>query len=306
MDRPLNLTKAFGCCTIDTVTEFAFAKCFNDLDDPDFHSEMSNVLTQLLGQVHAITHLPWMLIMMNSLPVPLQEIVQPGLIVVNKYHDVNNQAHLKFSPVANIQKMIKEQVRLVKKSKERGADPPSHTTIFNEILDSKLPPEELTVKRLGEEANIIIGAGSDTVKHALAVATFYVLDNTHIHQKLRAELLEAMPEWDSTLTLPELEALPYLNAVIQEGKVDIPLLNSCLLTMTAALRLSYGVSQRSPRISPHETIKYKEYVIPPKYAISMDAVRTCTTTRVSSRTVTPSNPSAGWGPLRNTNDFQNT
>lgn len=113
----------------------------------------------------------------------------------------------------------------MKKSKEKGADQPSHTTIFNEILNSKLPPEEMTVRRLAEEANIIVGAGSDTVKHTLAVATFYVLDNEQIQQKLRRELREAMPERDSTLPLTELEALPYLNAVIQEG-INISLVNS--------------------------------------------------------------------------------
>lgn len=92
MDRPLNLTKAFGCCTIDTITEFAFAKCHNDLDNPDFHSGLSDVLAQLLGQVHAITHLPWVLKMMNSIPISVQEIVQPGLVVVNKYHGVSNSS----------------------------------------------------------------------------------------------------------------------------------------------------------------------------------------------------------------------
>lgn len=39
-----------------------------------------------------------------------------------------------------------------------------------------------------------------------------------------------------------------------------------------ALRLSYGVSQRSPRISRTAPFEYRGQIIPPGYAISMDPV----------------------------------
>jgi cytochrome P450 len=44
------------------------------------------------------------------------------------------------------------------------------------------------------------------------------------------------------------------------------------LTGIEALRLSYGVTQRSPRFSPNEAIQYGGYTIPPNYGIGMDAV----------------------------------
>jgi cytochrome P450 len=40
----------------------------------------------------------------------------------------------------------------------------------------------------------------------------------------------------------------------------------------AGLRLSYGVAQRSPRISPKESLQYKDRVIPPGFPVSLDAV----------------------------------
>jgi cytochrome P450 len=92
-----------------------------------------------------------------------------------------------------------------------------HKTIFSELLDSDLPPEELSVKRLGEEANIILGAATETIKGALTVATFHLLNNPTLHKKLREELLSAIPEKDTILPLPDLEKLPYLTACIQEG-----------------------------------------------------------------------------------------
>jgi len=71
---------------------------------------------------------------------------------------------------------------------------------------------------------------------------------------------------DSPIKLPKwstLEQLPYLSAVILE-----------------AIRLSYGVATRLPRIAPDETLIYKgkfgdkpvEHIIPPGTAIGMSSV----------------------------------
>lgn len=52
----------------------------------------------------------------------------------------------------------------------------------------------------------------------LTVATFHVLDKPHILKRLRIELTEAMPNPSDILAWDELEKLPYLSAVIAEGK----------------------------------------------------------------------------------------
>ncbi|RAL59832.1 hypothetical protein DID88_000461 [Monilinia fructigena] len=69
---------------------------------------------------------------------------------------------------------------------------------------------------------------------------FHLLDNPNLLQTLRDELKEAMPDRYARANLKDLEALPFLNAVANEG-----------------LRLSYGISTRLPRISPYETMAYK-------------------------------------------------
>lgn len=94
--------------------------------------------------------------------------------------------------------------------------------MLHELLDSDLPPAELTVERLNQEANILIGAGSDTVKHTLAVATFYVLNDPDVHRRLYEELLTALPSHSTVLSLSDLEKLPYLTAVIQECESPTP------------------------------------------------------------------------------------
>jgi cytochrome P450 len=92
-----------------------------------------------------------------------------------------------------------------------------HKTIFSELLNSDLPLEEVSAKRLGEEANIILGAATETTKGALTVATFHLLNNPTLQKKLREELVSAIPEKNTILPLPDLEKLPYLTACIQEG-----------------------------------------------------------------------------------------
>ena len=54
-------------------------------------------------------------------------------------------------------------------------------------------------------------------------------------------------------SLQQLEQLPYLTAVIQEG-----------------LRLAMGVIARIIRVSPNQVLSYKGYNFPPGTAVSMD------------------------------------
>lgn len=106
------------------------------------------------------------------------------------------------------------------KDLEHGGDEKvRHKTVFGEILQSNLPPEELTPSRLQDEAVIIVTAGIGPVKMTMCVACFHVLDNPSVYGQLYQELLTAFPDSTIQPTLPELEKLPYLTAVIQECKI---------------------------------------------------------------------------------------
>ena len=59
-------------------------------------------------------------------------------------------------------------------------------TIFEEILQSKLPPEDKTQKRLAEEAQIVIGGGVETTAFTLCIATFHIINTPRISQRLHA------------------------------------------------------------------------------------------------------------------------
>jgi len=102
-------------------------------------------------------------------------------------------------------------------SKEKEAEQPLLKTIFNEMFNSDLPPEEISVERLKDEAAVFVGAGTNTVRNTLHIASFNVLSPA-IHSRLREKLTKAMLNKNITLPWAELESLPYLSAVIQECK----------------------------------------------------------------------------------------
>ena len=96
----------------------------------------------------------------------------------------------------------------------------------------------------------------------MSVITFQLLANPDKLRKLKDELAAAIPDLNAVPTSAELERLPYLSAVIQEG-----------------LRLHAPGTARLQRVAPDAALLYrdrsaeKEWSIPAGTAVSMD-VRT--------------------------------
>ncbi|KAH8432378.1 uncharacterized protein LDX57_010018 [Aspergillus melleus] len=127
-------------------------------------------------------------------------------------------------------------------------------------MEAKMPPSEKSVQRLHQEAELIILAGFSTTGSTASPLIFELLANPDKLNKLRAELLQALPNPDSPMSLSELEKLPYLSAVIQEG-----------------LRMHPGGILRMQRISPDKPLQYIDprtgttTTFAPGTSISMDA-----------------------------------
>ena len=125
-------------------------------------------------------------------------------------------------------------------------------TVFQALLQSNLPAEEISETRLQHEAMSVVGAGLETINTVLTLACFHVYDNPAIFERLRNELNAAIPNIANPPSLAELQRLPYLSACIEE-----------------ALRLSYGTTTRGPRVSRTQATHYGPYVLPPNTEISM-------------------------------------
>ena len=105
-------------------------------------------------------------------------------------------------------------------------------------------------------------AGTLTTAWTLEVIMYWLITQPDTLRKLKDELKTIMPTPDAVVPLPQLEKLPYLNAVINEG-----------------LRLTYGVSGRLARISPDKALEYTDptnghtWTIPPGTPVGMTSVQ---------------------------------
>lgn len=135
-----------------------------------------------------------------------------------------------------------------RKRKDESGNPTkdNHTTIIDEFLQSDLPKEELSHERLKQEACSITGAAIETTKSALSLASFHITDNPDIYQRLHEELVQAMPDLSAKpLSVPELEKLPYLNAVVQESTQTLPLPHKSSLLPAITCTLPHQHSRAS-------------------------------------------------------------
>ncbi|KAH6674962.1 putative cytochrome P450 [Halenospora varia] len=251
----VTLSSAFSCMTTDVVTEYAFARSYDFLstDSPGFET---NLHEAILGGSEIglfVKQFPWMLRILQALPPAVVGKLNPTM-----------KSYLTF------QKDMKAQIQEVKQGLDESSEK-AGTTIFHELLTGSLPDQEKTVERLWQEGQIIVGAGTETTAWTISAIMYYVLAQPETLSKLCRELEGAIPDPTQLPALTVLEQLPYL----------------------ICLRLSYGVSTRSQRVSPHEPLMFKtnktassdsfhwpsdrshdfvEYRIPPGTPVSMTSV----------------------------------
>ena len=146
----------------------------------------------------------------------------------------------------------------VQNIKAKGGDDYSaarHPTIFHELLNSNLPPEEKSMRRMVYEGQTLIGAGTITTAHTLKTISYHLIANPNTLERLRQELAGVESELNTDIELKRLERLAYLTAVIKEG-----------------LRLGLGVSSRLQRVAPDRALTYEEWVIPAGTPVSMSSM----------------------------------
>ena len=132
----------------------------------------------------------------------------------------------------------------------------SHPTVFHSLRDDDdLPPSEKSLSRLVWEAQSLVGAGTLTSTHMMGITTYHILANPPILDRLLTELEGAIPDDATQGLLQNLEQLPYLGAVINEG-----------------LRVSYGLFHRLQRVHPDNALTFRGWTIPPGTPIGMDSL----------------------------------
>ncbi|KAL4933790.1 cytochrome P450 [Aspergillus undulatus] len=189
--------------------------------------------------------MPWLIRLIRFMPASLAS-----------YLNTSMGSFSKFKLMCDEQlNEAKREKALKSKSQNSNQPTPGRLTLFRHLVDSDLPPAELSDTRLSREAQVLIGSGTMTTAGTMGFLCYYIMINPKIRARLSEELGSVMAEYPAKKpSLAELERLPYLQAVIKEG-----------------LRLSYGTMHRRARVSPSQPLLFKEWVIPPGTPVGMSA-----------------------------------
>lgn len=105
----------------------------------------------------------------------------------------------------------KQQILKVKEAVERG-DKISRKTVFHELLrpDAAEGYKVPTIEELNDDAYVFIVAAADTTGNAMTIATYNVVSNPKIYERLTAELRGKFPDPEAKMDFVTLEKLPYL------------------------------------------------------------------------------------------------
>ncbi|KAJ5113433.1 cytochrome P450 [Penicillium angulare] len=221
----VNLSDLFFAFSNDVVTNFLFAHKTNGLEDEKQAGISRNNSKQLLLGVHINKHFPWIPDFLEALPTSISRpLMPPGLIdMFNLFDRVRGE----------ISGIMKAQSSGDDKKSDRN--PNRKEAVYESVLvNETLPPQERTLTRLEQEGALLTLAGTESPALSLGIIFYHLLANPAILNRLRTEL-ETVPV-DASWS--QLEKLPYLMAVIEEGD-----------------RLSFGVTARSGRRA-HEELNF--------------------------------------------------
>ncbi|KAJ5091969.1 hypothetical protein NUU61_006839 [Penicillium alfredii] len=234
----LHLQLDFAALTADVITQYSFGWSHGYLDDTN--SLRSNDLVDAVNGVMTMFHInrffPFLITIFRAAPPAVLRWLQPCMADL-------------FDVKARLRQQAEDTMRKRLLEKVETADWSS--TIFDALTSSDVPSQEKTLDRLEDESALLVGAGTETTARAVAVAMFYLISNKDMARRLRDELKTVLKTPNSKASWTDLEQLPYLVGVVNEG-----------------LRLSHGMTARLARISPNEPLLYKDWVIPAGTAVS--------------------------------------
>ncbi|RSL53986.1 hypothetical protein CEP54_010131 [Fusarium duplospermum] len=232
---PVDLDAVMAALTADIVTVYFYGKDFDYLGGKDFRFTVRDAILGLIGFYHFSRFSPSVVRFINSLPIPIVRMIQPGAAAL-----LESQEEIK----VEILQSLKDKCNVKSKSVIVGA-----------LGDPDIPVEEKTVDRLVDEGVTVIFAGTETTARSISVAMFYLLRDNSLLQKLRDELSTVRRGSDGQWAYSQLEILPYLTGCVQEG-----------------LRLAHGPVIRLPRVSPNEALQYDDWLIPAGTPVSESTV----------------------------------
>ncbi|KAM7210371.1 putative cytochrome P450 E-class, group I [Rhypophila decipiens] len=241
---------AIRAFSVDVITEYAYARCWNQMDAKDYGKDYQDAIRSIQGFMPYLLSFPAIVLpIFGLLPDGLLKAASPPFRRWIESVEVVNSA------VIEVRNQIAQGIK------------PARRTIFHDLMeppvsveDEKMMPEGMKHRQslsdetvLGDAVNVT-GAGAETTGSTTARAIFEVLSNPVIYQRLSQELRDEFPHGIDSMTLPALEKLPLLTGVIKE-----------------ALRLNPGLPGHLPRVVPPSGVTFNGYTLPGGTSVSMSA-----------------------------------
>lgn len=241
---PIDLTEAYNCLTGDTISQYAFGEPRGFLDHEGFGHNYKGALEGFVNYMYFWRFFPQF----------------GGLVALAPYF-------LDYIPPTFAELMRELYVTIPGYVRQARRDPKAGT-VFTDLLDSDLPPEEKTEYRLAADGFSLTGAGTETTANMLTCATYFMLRHPDKQARLEKELARAgVDPKGKKLSWAQLEQIPYLYGVVHE-----------------TLRMCHGLSTRLARVARTEDLVYRnqegfgwgepgafEYVIPCGTPIGMSS-----------------------------------
>ncbi|KAK8092013.1 Cytochrome P450 [Apiospora hydei] len=165
----VRLDVAFTALTMDIITDFAFGERTRHLDEPDFGLLWKETLVAQSANAVFLRQFPWLWPVLQRTPLRLLRLLQhpaAGLVV---WRDLTRE-------------------RIGRIIAANAAGKRAEGSIFQTVLDSDLPAAEKSAERLEAEAQIVLGAGTETTAKSLAMVAFYLNEDKAKLRRLRGRL----------------------------------------------------------------------------------------------------------------------
>ncbi|PYI09158.1 cytochrome P450 [Aspergillus sclerotiicarbonarius CBS 121057] len=235
-EKTVRLDDAFAAMASDIITYLCYGYSQGFLESENFCSYIRRSVNETTEASHINRLFPLLPTLIHMIPLRFMCLLQPGLAVMYAYLRKLYELSAQALPSADMDMVDDAGV------KKRAR----YKTILAKLGDPRIPPKERTLNRFQDEGVQFLSAGTETIGSTLTFSSYILATHPEALQRLRAELKQLLPTPTSTTTWMELERLPYLTAFIYE-----------------TLRLSYGTIFRPGRVAPTETLRYRDYVLPP-------------------------------------------
>ncbi|KAI9704833.1 MAG: hypothetical protein M1836_006613 [Candelina mexicana] len=252
---PLNL--ALASLAADIVTSYLLPQPYYLLDTPDFSPGYYNMMRAASQYSHTAKNFAWAYPLLERVPRWLGRFASPiGIQNLEDQDFVQSQISRFDQDPESYKRPDFRYFEGASNEKITEQPPPiPNGFLIDHLLNKPLPgpPSEKSYKRLAQEFQVLIGAGSDEIAIVLSATVFYSLKNAEIQKKILAELKEYNIDGYNLPDYRELEKLPYMNAVINEG-----------------LRITLPIASRLTRVAPDRDLFYKDYRIPAGTTVGMN------------------------------------